>query len=436
MIGAVVLQVVLIFLNAVFASAEIAVISMSEVKLEKMSKEGSRKAGRLLELTSNPARFLATIQVAITLAGFLGSAYAADNFAQPLVDVLVKSGVGIPRGVLQNVCVFLITLIIAYFSIVFGELIPKRIAMQKTEGMALGLSGILTVVSKVFKPIVWLLTVSTNGVLRLLGINPEQEEQVTEEEIRMMVAAGSEKGTIELEENELIQNVFEFNDFTVEEVCTHRVDVAMLELEDSMEKWDEQIYGTRHNYYPVCGETSDDIIGILDAKDYLRLKERTKEKVLAETMKKPFFVPETMKADVLFAKMRLSGNYFAVVVDEYGGMSGIVTMRDLIELLVGELFEDDGDREEEIVCLGENEWKIQGTASLDEVAKVLEVKLPLKDYDTFSGYICGTLGEIPDEGVTFELETEELKIQVQKVQDRRIEEAFVFKKEKPGMPEA
>lgn len=435
MIGAVILQVVLIFLNAVFASAEIAVISMSEVKLEKMSKEGSRKAGRLIELTSNPARFLATIQVAITLAGFLGSAYAADNFAQPLVDVLVNSGVGIQRGILQNVCVFLITLIIAYFSIVFGELIPKRIAMQKTEGMALGLSGILMVVSKVFKPIVWLLTVSTNGVLRLLGINPEQEEQVTEEEIRMMVAAGSEKGTIELEENELIQNVFEFNDFTVEEVCTHRVDVAMLELEDGLEKWDEQIYGTRHNYYPVCGDTSDDIIGILDAKDYLRLQGRTKDKVLKETMKKPFFVPETMKADVLFAKMKLSGNYFAVVVDEYGGMSGIVTMRDLIELLVGELFEDDGNHQEEIVCLGENEWKIQGTASLDEVAKVLEVRLPLEDYDTFSGYICGTLGEIPDEGVTFELETEELKIQVEKVQDRRIEEAFVFKKEKPGIPE-
>ena len=434
MIGAVVLQVVLIFLNAVFASAEIAVISMSEVKLEKMSRDGNKKAGRLIELTSNPARFLATIQVAITLAGFLGSAYAADNFAQPLVDVLAGSGIGIPRGVLQNICVFLITLIIAYFSIVFGELIPKRVAMQKTEGMALGLSGILMVVSKVFKPVVWLLTISTNGVLKLLGINPEQEEQVTEEEIRMMVAAGSEKGTIELDENELIQNVFEFNDFTVEEICTHRVDVEMLEMEDSLEQWDSQIYSTRHNYYPVCGDTSDDIIGILDAKDYLRMKDRTREKVLEGTMKKPFFVPETMKADTLFAKMKLSGNYFAVVVDEYGGMGGIVTMRDLIELLVGELFEDDTERMEDIVCLAENEWKIQGTASLDEVAKVLDVKLPLKDYDTFSGYICGTLGEIPDDGITFELETEELQIQVQKVQDRRIEEAFVFKKESSENP--
>lgn len=430
MTGAVILQVVLIFLNAVFASAEIAVISMSEVKLERMAKDGNKKAGRLLDLTSNPARFLATIQVAITLAGFLGSAYAADNFAQPLVDVLAKTGLGIPRGVLQNVCVFVITLIIAYFSIVFGELIPKRIAMQKTEGMALGLSGILAVVSKVFKPVVWLLTVSTNGVLKLLGIDPEAEEQVTEEEIRMMVAAGSEKGTIELGENELIQNVFEFNDVSAEEICTHRRDVIMLDAEDGLEQWDHQVYITRHNFYPVCGENSDDIIGILDAKDYLRMRDRTKEKVLEGTLKKPFFVPDNMKADVLFAKMKLSGNYFAVVVDEYGGMSGIVTMRDLIELLVGELFDDDEERMEEIVCLAENEWKIQGTASLSDVEKVLNVKLPVAEYDTFSGYICGTLGEIPDDGITFELETDDLEIQVQKVSDRRIEEAFVFKKEK------
>lgn len=433
MTGAVILQVVLIFLNAVFASAEIAVISMSEVKLERMAKDGNKKAGRLLDLTSNPARFLATIQVAITLAGFLGSAYAADNFAQPLVDVLAKTGLGIPRGVLQNVCVFVITLIIAYFSIVFGELIPKRIAMQKTEGMALGLSGILAVVSKVFKPVVWLLTVSTNGVLKLLGIDPEAEEQVTEEEIRMMVAAGSEKGTIELGENELIQNVFEFNDVSVEEICTHRRDVIMLDAEDGLEQWDHQVYSTRHNFYPVCGENSDDIIGILDAKDYLRMRDRTKEKVLEGTLKKPFFVPDNMKADVLFAKMKLSGNYFAVVVDEYGGMSGIVTMRDLIELLVGELFDDDEERMEEIVCLAENEWKIQGTASLSDVEKVLNVKLPVEEYDTFSGYICGTLGEIPDDGITFELETDDLEIQVQKVSDRRIEEAFVFKKEKQGL---
>lgn len=202
MTGAVILQVVLIFLNAVFASAEIAVISIGGAKLEKKSKEGDKRAGRLLTLTANPAGFLATIQVAITLAGFLGSAYAADNFASPLVTVLAGLGSGIPEHVLNDICVFLITLVIAYFSIVFGELIPKRIAMQKTESMALGLSGILMVVSKVFRPVVWLLTISTNGVLRLLGVDPEEEERVTEEEIRLMAASGCEKGSIDRTEKE------------------------------------------------------------------------------------------------------------------------------------------------------------------------------------------------------------------------------------------
>ena len=196
MIGAVVLQVVLIALNAVFASAEIAVISLNGTKLEKMSEEGDRRARRLASLTENPAKFLATIQVAITLAGFLGSAYAADHFAQPLVKVLVDAGVKVSESVLDSICVFLITLVISYFSIVFGELIPKRMAMQKKEAVSLGLSGVLTVVSRIFAPLVWLLTVSTNGILRAMGLDPDQEEEVTEEEIRMMVAAGSEKGTI------------------------------------------------------------------------------------------------------------------------------------------------------------------------------------------------------------------------------------------------
>ena len=430
MLGAVILQIILIALNAVFACAEIAVLSMSDVKLESMSKEGNRSAKRLMALTKNPAKFLSTIQVAITLAGFLGSAFASENFVPVCVNWLIGLGVTIPEKILKTICVCVITLIMSYFSIVFGELIPKRVAMKKTESVSLALSGILTVVAQVFRPIVWVLTISTNGLLRLIGINPEEEEQVTEEEIRMMVAAGSEKGTIDTGENEMIQNVFEFNDTPVVEVCTHRVDVDCLDIEDDQDAWDECVYSTEHSYYPVCGESSDDIIGILNAKEYLRMKDRTRETVMEKAVRKPFFVPETMKADALFAKMKKSGNYFAIVVDEYGGMSGIATMRDLVELLVGELAEGEEDHEEDIVALGTDEWKIQGTASLDDVAEALDVELPVEEYDTFSGYICGTLGEVPDDGVTFDLETDDLKIQVQKVQDRRIEEAFVFKKKK------
>ena len=209
------------------------------------------------------------------------------------------------------------------------------------------------------------------------------------------------------------------------------MDVDYLDIEDDQDAWDECVYSTEHSYYPVCGESSDDIIGILNAKEYLRMKDRTRETVMEKAVRKPFFVPETMKADALFAKMKKSGNYFAIVVDEYGGMSGIATMRDLVELLVGEMAEGEEDHVEDIVALGTDEWKIQGTASLDDVAEALDVELPVEEYDTFSGYICGTLGEVPDDGVTFDLETDDLKIQVQKVQDRRIEEAFVFKKKKP-----
>lgn len=426
MIGAIILQVILIFLNAVFASAEIAVISMNGTKLERLSEEGNKKASRLVSLTANPAKFLATIQVAITLAGFLGSAYAADNFAAPLVAFLVDIGVTIPAKALNSVCVFLITLIIAYFSIVFGELIPKRVAMQRTESMALALSGILTVVSKLFAPLVWLLTSSTNGVLLLLGVDPNEEEQVTEEEIRMLVEAGSERGTIDSTENEMIQNIFEFDDTPLEEICTHRRDVISLYLEDDLEEWNKTIYASRHNYYPVCVDTNDDIIGILDSKDYLRMEFDSKEKVLDTAVKKPFFVPETMKADALFGKMKKSGCYFSVVIDEYGGMSGIVTMRDLLELLVGELTEDtDEDKPDDIIKTDHCEWVIQGSAPLEAVAEQLQVELPSDEYETFSGYICGFLGEVPDNGACFNVEINGLDIHVNDVKHHRIEDAVV-----------
>ena len=268
MFGAIILQFVLIFLNAVFASAEIAVISTNETKLQKMAERGDKRAKRLVKMTSQPARFLSTIQVAITLAGFLGSAFAADNFAGPLTNVLVKAGLPLPASVINSICVILITLILAYFNIVLGELVPKRIAMKRAEKTALGISGVLRFVSVIFAPIVWLLTASTNGLLRLFGINPgEDEEEVTEEEIMMMAEAGSEKGSIDSEENELIKNIFEFKEQTVGEVCTHRKDTDLLFLSESDEEWAARIASTRHTYYPICGKGIDDIAGVLSTKE-------------------------------------------------------------------------------------------------------------------------------------------------------------------------
>ena len=291
------LQIILIALNAIFACAEIAVLSISETKLEQLVEKGSKRAKRLYRLTRDSAKFLATIQVAITLSGFLGSAFAADNFSEPLVNWLVSLGVPESyKGTLDALSVVVITLILSYFTLVFGELVPKRLAMKKSESIALAISGIVSFISVVFKPVVWFLSISTNVVLRICGVDPkEDEEDVSEDSIRMMVDAGSEKGTIDTQEKEFIQNVFEFNDITAGDVAIHRTDVSILNLEDDDSAWAEEIHNTRHTKYPVADGSTDNIVGILNAKDYFRLEDRSRENVMREAVTEPYFVPESLK---------------------------------------------------------------------------------------------------------------------------------------------
>lgn len=427
MISSFFLLAILILLNAVFASAEIAVISMNETKLKMLTEQGNKKAVKLTKLTRQPARFLATIQVAITLAGFLSSAFAADYFAQPLVDTLLQAGVPISEQVLSSLSVIVITIVLSYFSLVFGELVPKRIAMKKAETLALSLAGILYTVSKITAPLVSLLTVSTNVVLKLLGINPEEtEEQVTEEEIRMMLSEGSQQGTIAKDETEMIQNVFDFNDTSAEQICTHRIDVLSLNYEDSLNTWETIIFDSRHTYYPVYRENTDNIVGILDTKDYFRTNTKTREYILKHALDTPWFVPENIKANVLFQEMKKSRKYFAVLIDEYGGMSGIITLHDLIEALVGDLYEPEDDLQRpEIIQISENTWNILGSASLDDVAEAVGIKLPVERYDTYNGYVCDIIGRIPNRGESFTCEADGLKIQVHTVENHCIGETTV-----------
>lgn len=424
---AILLQVVLICFNAVFACTEIAVISIHDAKMAKMAETGDKRAKRLLMLTNQPAKFLATIQVAITLSGFLGSAFAADNFSDLLVGALVGMGVTIPVKTLDTLAVIGITLILSYFTLVFGELVPKRIAMKKAESIALFVSSAIMVISKIFAPIVWLLTASTNGILRLCGMDPNEEaEEVTEEEIRMMVDVGSEKGTIDYEEKELIQNVFEFDDLTVEEICTHRTETTLLWMDEPIEKWEKLIHETRHSKYPVCGESVEDVAGILLAKDFFRLRSHDKERILREAVVPAYFVPESLKADVLFKNMKKTGRYFAVVLDEYGGMSGIITMKDLVEQLVGEFDEDMSEQEEEVIFQkDETTWVIRGSAPLEEVEEKLGIALPSEEYDTFGGFVFGERGYVPDDGSRFEIHTNGLSIQADLIKDHRLERAYV-----------
>lgn len=424
------LQVILIALNAVFACTEIAVISVNDSKLAKMAADGDKRAVKLVKLTSQPARFLATIQVAITLSGFLGSAFAADNFSDGLVDWLVSLGVPIPVKTLDTLAVILITVILSYFTLVFGELVPKRIAMRKAESLALGVSGMISAIAKLFSPIVWLLTISTNGILRLLGIDPNaDDDQVSEEEIRMMVDVGSEKGVIDTEEKEFIQNVFEFDDITAGEIATHRTEVSLLWLEETMEEWEETIHNSRHTLYPVCDDSVDNIVGVLNAKDFFRLEDKSRENVMKQAVTEAYFVPESVKADILFRNMKCSHNNLAVVLDEYGGMSGIVTMSDLVQQLVGDFGDEDSD-EEDIVPIEQIDsgtWKIHGSATLEEASQALDISLPCDEYDTFNGLIFGALGSIPQDGTSVEVETDGLAIKVTQISDHQVEEAIVCK---------
>ena len=424
----IVLQVVLIGLNAVFACAEIAVISMNDNKLAQLVQEGDKRAIRLAHLTSQPARFLATIQVAITLSGFLGSAFAAENFSDVLVEGLLALGVGIPTGTLDAISVIVITLILSYFTLVFGELVPKRIAMKKAEALALGMSGMISFISKLFAPIVWVLTNSTNVILRLVGVDPSaEEEEVSEEEIRMMVDIGSKKGVIDSEEREIINNLFDFDDITVGEFATHRTEISFLWLEESMEEWDRVINESRFSRYPVCDQTVDNIVGVLNAKDYFRLQDKSKESVLENAVKPAYFVPDGIYADVLFRQMKQSGNYLAVVLDEYGGMSGIVTMNDLLEQLVGDLEDEHSNLpvEPEIEQIDADTWKIRGCAPLDDVVEKIGVPLPIDEFDTFGGFVFGKYGSVPQDGSIFEIECDSLHINVVEIKEHRLEEAIV-----------
>jgi len=427
------LQFILIFINAVFACAEIAVISMNDNKLSKLNAAGDKRAIRLTKLTEQPARFLATIQVGITFAGFLGSAFAADNFSDKLTSWLISIGIGIPEATLDSISVIIITLILSYFTLVLGELVPKRIAMRKAEQLALAISGVVYFISKIFAPLVSLLTVSTNGLLRLLGIDPYAvDDPITEEEIRMMVDEGSEKGAIDFSEKEMIQNIFEFDDKTAEDIMTHRTDVSLLWLDESVEQWEKTIFETRHSVYPVCDETTDNVIGILKVKDYFRIKEKTRENIIA-AIKPAYFVPETVRADLLFRNMKKDRKHFAIVLDEYGGMNGIITMNDLLEELVGDL-EDDASIPEEppmIERVDSKTWKVQGAAPLSMVSEQLGVLLPEEDYDTFGGLVFGLLGYIPDDGATPELEEYGLTIKVIDIKDHQLEKAMVCLSDKP-----
>ena len=427
---------VLILVNAFFAAAEIAVISLSEAKLKKQVEEGDKKAARLLKLTQSPDRFLSAIQIAITLAGFLSSAFAADSFSDPLVAWLVD-GLGVTAlspAALNSLMVVLITLVLSYFSLVLGELVPKRIAMKKTEAVARFTAGAVSAAAVLFRPVVWLLSKSTNGVLHLLHIDPSAEtEDVDEDDILMMVDLGEERGAIEASEKELIENIFAFNNTTAEDVMIHRTDMVLLQVDDGPEEILCTIKESGRSRFPVYEEDADHIVGVLNTRDFLLSAQGGAPKPLAALLRPAYFVPESVRTDVLFRDMQSKKVHMAIVVDEYGGTSGLVTMEDLLEEIVGNIYDEfDPLEEKDIEQVGPGLWKASGSCPLERIAGALGVEFPgEEEYDTLGGLVFAQLSVIPEDGSQLEVDACGLHIKVLNFTDRRVDQALVSRLEPP-----
>ncbi len=422
------LLIALIFVNAFFAASEIAIITLNDNKLKKMAEEGHKRAKMVLRLTEDSSNFLATIQIGVTLAGFLTSAVAASSMSEPLARWFISlvPAAAAYSAVIETISLILITLIMSFFSLVFGELVPKRVAMKKAEGISFAVIGILRVVAAITRPLVKLLSVSTNLVVRLFGIDPHaDEEQVTEEEIRMMVDVGEEKGVIEVSQREMINNIFEFDDITAEDIMTPRTDVYALDVNDPIEEALSIAMQEGYSRLPVYEEDIDHVFGVLYVKDLLPyVGKLLPESLSLRDFARPiYFVPGTKRCGELFSEMTEKHLQMSVVVDEYGGVAGIVTMEDLLESIVGNIQDEFDHEEEDITQTGEHSFEVDGSTAIEELNDMLDVKLPEGDYDTLGGFIMDRLGRIPTEQETVTYEN--LAITVLKMDDRRIDTVHI-----------
>lgn len=393
--------VILIVLNAFFAASEIALISLNDNKVRSMAEEGNKQAKLLYALMKEPSRFLATIQIGITLAGFLASAFAAETFASQLAAFAYEQGVRLSPGLLHTLSLLLITLVLSYFTLVFGELVPKRLAMKKAEPIAMIAARPLTILSKVTSPFVKLLTLSTNVTVRMFGVDPyANDEEVTEEEIRMMVDVGRERGAIQETEKMMIDNIFEFDNKHVSDIMTHRIYIASIPVDATLKEVIWIINEEKYTRFPVYDESIDNIIGILHVKDMMQFLDDCDEAnfSLQSLLRKPYHVPISRRTDELFRDLQKNKVHLAVVVDEYGGTAGIVTTEDLLEEIVGNIFDEHDEEIRDIVKMDEGTYQINGMISLDEVEELLRIGLPIHEYETLSGFVIGQLGRLPEAG--------------------------------------
>lgn len=421
MISQIIILAILILLNAFFAASEIAFISLNDAKIEKQAKEGNKKAIQIEKMLKSPSSFLATIQIGITLAGFLSSAFASDAFAEKLAPILFNIMPFISLNIWKSISIVLITIILSFFTLVFGELVPKRLAMKNYEKISFATIGIIRTIAIVTLPFVKFLTFVTNAVSKIFGVGENEEQFVTEEEIKMMVDQGEEKGTIEEEEKELINNVFEFNDITVSEIMKHRKDIFAVDINISNEELIEELSKEEYRYsrIPVYDETIDEIKGILYVKDVLKNIGKKSFRV-KNVVKEAYFVSQNRLINEVFKELQKNKKQIAIIVDEYGGTAGLITMEDILEELVGDIYDEYDKEEKEFEKVDENTYLLSGSMPIYDVNKLLDAKIPEGDYDTLSGFLQDELGRIPAEEESPVIETESVTYKIQEYEDKRI----------------
>lgn len=401
------LQLVLILLNAFFAATEIAVISLNEKRVKARAEDGDKKAVKMLRMIEEPTRFLSTIQIGITLAGFLGSAFAADNFAERLAGFVIQT-FQIPEaytGAINTAAVVVITIILSFFTLVLGELVPKRVAMRHKEKLAEAVCGVISFLAVALKPIIWLLTVSTNGVLRLFGIDPQaKEEPVSTEDIVLMLDAGVDEGSLDQNDIEYIKNVFKLDGMIAEDVMMPRKSVVFVAQDETDEEIMKKIEEEGYSRMPVYAEKEDHIIGILHTRDYL-LKRGTPGFTLDQVMLPPVFVPETAHLDALFKDMQTGHNHMVIVVNEYGETAGIVTMEDILEELVGEIWDERDEAVEDFKKAGDGTYTVLCSAFIEDFFEFFSLESQGEtEASTVNGWLTELSGSIPKVGYTFDYE--------------------------------
>ena len=427
-----VIMLVCLAFSAFFSASETAFTSANHTKLKNLSAEGSKRASLVLKMLDNYDKLLSTILVGNNIVNILLSSVGTLLFIDLLTDTNWLSAASA-----------ISTAVITVVVLIFGEISPKSLAKDKPDRFAMAVAPFLQFISAILTPINFLFMLWKK--LLVLIFKPAEEEAVTEGEVLTLLDEAHEDGSIDEYNKELIENIFDFDDLSAGEIATHRTEMTTLSVDETMEEWDAIIQNSNHSRYPVCGEGIDDIVGILDTRTYFRLADKSRDSVMANAVKPAYFVPEAVKADVLFRNMKKNKESIAIVLDEYGGVRGVITVTDLVQCLVGDFTESDEDGEEiePIVQLDENRWQISGAVTITELEDALNMEIADCDTDTFSGFVLGLYGSIPDDCATFEISTEQMDIQVTEIREHRVESAVIILKteddeeaDKPAKSEA